>query len=78
MDKDGETNKTDVDLTALDLKGLQEEYLRLKEICSVKSDIVSIAAHQIRTSLSAMKWIIKLAIFTCCFFKNASPCRSYC
>ncbi|MBP6866342.1 MAG: HAMP domain-containing histidine kinase [Candidatus Pacebacteria bacterium] len=60
MDKDGETNKTDVDLTALDLKGLQEEYLRLKEICSVKSDIVSIAAHQIRTSLSAMKWIIKM------------------
>ena len=49
-----------MDLTTLDLKGLQEEYLKLKELSSVKSDIVSIAAHQIRTSLSAMKWIIKM------------------
>ncbi len=60
MDKDTEVNKNDGDLQSLDLEGLQREYLKLKELCSVKSDIVSIAAHQIRTSLSAMKWIIKM------------------
>lgn len=42
------------------IKKLEEEVKRWQEIHSVKSDIVSIAAHQIRTSLSAMKWIIKM------------------
>lgn len=42
------------------IKKLEDEVKRWQEIHSVKSDIVSIAAHQIRTSLSAMKWIIKM------------------
>ena len=44
----------------LDIKSLQDENARLVKLCSVKSDIVSISAHQIRTSLSALKWMIKM------------------
>ncbi len=33
---------------------------KLKELHSVKADIISISAHQIRTSISAIKWIIKM------------------
>ncbi len=44
------------------IKKLEDQVKRWQEIHSVKSDIVSIAAHQIRTSLSAMKWIIKMFI----------------
>jgi signal transduction histidine kinase len=44
----------------LDIKSLQDENGRLKTICSVKTDIVSVSAHQIRTSLSALKWVIKM------------------
>lgn len=43
-----------------DLKSLQEENIRLAESYLKKSDIVSISAHQIRTALSAQKWIIKM------------------
>lgn len=43
-----------------EIKKLQEEVERWKEIHSVKSDMVSVAAHQVRTSLSALKWIIKM------------------
>ncbi|MES2023104.1 MAG: HAMP domain-containing sensor histidine kinase [Patescibacteria group bacterium] len=43
-----------------EIKNLQEENDKLKQSLSVKSDIVSISAHQIRTSLSALKWIIKM------------------
>lgn len=46
----------------IDIKTLQEENDKLKSRQSVKSDIVSISAHQIRTSLSAIKWIIKMFI----------------
>jgi signal transduction histidine kinase len=46
----------------LDIKTLQEENDKLKKRQSIKSDIVSISAHQIRTSLSAIKWIIKMFI----------------
>lgn len=42
------------------IKNLQEENDKLKQLTSVKADIVSISVHQIRTSLSAMKWIIKM------------------
>jgi signal transduction histidine kinase len=43
-----------------EIKKIQEENQRLKEMNSIKSDLVSISAHQIRTSLSALKWIIKM------------------
>lgn len=44
----------------MDIKELQEEVEKLRQLCSVKADIVSISVHQIRTSLSALKWIIKM------------------
>ena len=43
-----------------EIKKLQEENEKLIKLCSVKADMVSISAHQIRTSLSALKWIIKM------------------
>jgi len=43
-----------------EIKKLQEENEKLIRLYSVKSDTVSISAHQIRTSLSALKWIIKM------------------
>ncbi|MBU0612097.1 HAMP domain-containing histidine kinase [Patescibacteria group bacterium] len=42
------------------IKKLTSENERLIKLCSVKSDMVSISAHQIRTALSALKWIIKM------------------
>lgn len=44
----------------MDSKQLQEENDRLKQLHGVKADIISISAHQIRTSISAIKWIIKM------------------
>jgi signal transduction histidine kinase len=43
-----------------ELKKLKEENEKLIKLNSVKTDLVSISAHQIRTSLSALKWIIKM------------------
>lgn len=43
-----------------EIKKLREENEKLAKLCSVKTDTVSISAHQIRTSLSALKWIIKM------------------
>ncbi|MCE9585485.1 HAMP domain-containing histidine kinase [Candidatus Nomurabacteria bacterium] len=43
-----------------EIKKLKEENERLRQLCAIKSDIISISAHQIRTSLSALKWIIKM------------------
>jgi len=42
------------------IKSLQEKNKKLEEMISTKADIVSLSAHQIRTSLSASKWIIKM------------------
>jgi len=42
------------------VKTLQEENEKLKKVASIRTDIVSISTHQIRTSLSALKWIIKM------------------
>ena len=47
-------------LPPLSLKQLQEENAKLKKVASIRTDIVSISTHQIRTSLSALKWIIKM------------------
>jgi signal transduction histidine kinase len=42
------------------IKSLEEQNEKLIKISSIKADNISISAHQIRTSLSAIKWIIKM------------------
>lgn len=39
---------------------LKKENERLKEVITKKTDIVSILIHQVKTSLSGLKWIIKM------------------
>ncbi len=39
---------------------LLKENQKLKEALALKSDLISISAHQLRTSLTALKWILKM------------------
>lgn len=41
---------------------LQEENEKLKKLNSFKSDVISISAHELRTSLSATKWLLKMCL----------------
>jgi signal transduction histidine kinase len=43
-----------------EIEKLKKEIDQLKKINENKSDIISITAHQLRTSLSALKWILKM------------------
>lgn len=43
-----------------ELEKIKKENELLKKISENKSDIISITAHQLRTSLSALKWILKM------------------
>jgi signal transduction histidine kinase len=45
-----------------DLEKIKTENEKLKKVSETKSDIISITAHQLRTSLSALKWILKMFI----------------
>lgn len=45
-----------------ELEKLKLENEQLKKMNGVKSDLISISAHQLRTSLSALKWILKMFI----------------
>ncbi len=45
-----------------EIKKLEKENKKLKKLISVKSDLISISAHELRTSLSALKWILKMFI----------------
>ncbi len=45
-----------------EIEKLKCENEKLKKIIEVKSDLISISAHQLRTSLSALKWIFKMFI----------------
>lgn len=45
-----------------EIKKLKEENEQIKKISGNKSDVISITAHQLRTSLSALKWIVKMLI----------------
>jgi len=44
------------------IASLQKENEDLKKVNAVKSDLISISAHQLRTSLSALKWILKMFV----------------
>ena len=48
-----------------ELEKLKIENEELKRQNSVKSDMISISAHQLRTSLSALKWILKMFLDLC-------------
>ncbi len=41
---------------------LKKEIEKLKEDNALKADLISISAHQLRTSLSAIKWVIKMVL----------------
>lgn len=43
-----------------DIAQIKRENEELRKQNSVKSDLISISAHQLRTSLSALKWILKM------------------
>jgi signal transduction histidine kinase len=43
-----------------ELEKLKTENEQLKKMNAMKSDLISISAHQLRTSLSALKWILKM------------------
>jgi len=45
-----------------EIEELKSENEKLKKINESKSDIISVAAHQLRTSLSALKWILGIFI----------------
>ncbi len=45
-----------------ELETLKKENEELKKHNAVKSDLISISAHQLRTSLSALKWILKMLL----------------
>lgn len=45
-----------------ELETLKVENEKLKKLNAIKSDLISISAHQLRTSLSALKWILKMFI----------------
>jgi len=45
-----------------EIEKLKIENEKLKKMNSVKSDLISISAHQLRTSLSALKWILMMFI----------------
>lgn len=46
--------------SCMDHDKLQQENEKLKELNAFKTDVISISAHELRTSLSALKWILKM------------------
>ena len=44
------------------MEDLRDENKKLKEMVDFKSDLISMMAHQLRTSLSASKWVLKMFI----------------
>lgn len=50
----------DILSTMDEIEKLKAENEELKKIIDVKSDLISISAHQLRTSLSAIKWTLRM------------------
>lgn len=44
------------------MKDLEQENKELKEALEFKSDLISMTAHQLRTSMSATKWVLKMLL----------------
>ncbi|MFA5933833.1 MAG: HAMP domain-containing sensor histidine kinase [Candidatus Paceibacterota bacterium] len=44
----------------MEKENLQQENEEMKKIISAKSELLSLSAHQLRTSLSALKWTFKM------------------
>lgn len=44
------------------MEDLKSENAKLKEMVNFKSDIISMISHQLRTSLTASKWILKMLL----------------
>ena len=44
------------------IKGIEEAQERDEEVSKMKSEFLSIAAHQLRTPLSALKWVLNLTL----------------
>jgi signal transduction histidine kinase len=40
----------------------EQEIIRLKESNTLKQDLISVTAHQLRTSLSAIKWVLAMIL----------------
>lgn len=45
-----------------DMNDLEKENKELKESLEFKSDLISMTAHQLRTSMSAVKWVLKMLL----------------
>ncbi len=45
-----------------EIEKLKAENKKLEKLVAAKADLLSISAHQLRTSLSALKWILKMLI----------------
>jgi two-component system sensor histidine kinase/response regulator len=56
------TTREPTEEEAIDIEEMRKEVAHLQEIYTAKTDLVSISAHQIRTSLSGLKWILKMFI----------------
>lgn len=48
--------------TPEEFEALKKENENLKNNNAAKSDLISVSAHQLRTSLSALKWILKMLL----------------
>lgn len=44
------------------MQNLEKENAELKESLEFKSDLISMTAHQLRTSMSATKWVLKMLL----------------